>query len=273
MKNCKKIIYGLCLFAFGLTSLASPFTDPYPKNPKVDALNYAFNIEVSDESDEIVCEVTVDIRYRGDGVEYLRLDLINASSDLGNKGMKVSGVMSEGESLSYTHENDELRIKLADPSKLNQRTKYTISYRGIPATGLKIADNKHGDRTFFSDNWPNKGRNWLATIDHPYDKAMCEFIVTAPDHYQVVSNGLKLEETNLSDGKRLTHWKQSIPIAPWLYVLGVARFAVQYVDEFDGKSIETWVYPQDRDAGFYDFAEPTKKVLEFYSNNVGPFFL
>jgi aminopeptidase N len=70
---------------------------------------------------------------------------------------------------------------------------------------------------------------------------------------------------------RLTHWKQSVPIASWLYVLGVARFAVQYVGQFDHKSIETWVYYQDRDAGFYDFAVPAKQVLEFYSNYVGPF--
>jgi VCBS repeat-containing protein len=108
-------------------------------------------------------------------------------------------------------------------------------------------------------------------VDHPYDKATCAFIVTAPAHYQVVSNGLKIEETDLPDGNRLTHWKQSVPIAPWLYVLGVARFAVQEVDSFEGKSIQTWVYQQDRDAGFYDFAEPTKKVLAFYSDRIGPF--
>ena len=62
-----------------------------------------------------------------------------------------------------------------------------------------------------------------------------------------------------------------MPIASWLYVLGAADFAVQYVDEFDGKSIQTWVFKQDRDAGFYDFAIPTKKALEFYSEYVGPF--
>jgi len=111
----------------------------------------------------------------------------------------------------------------------------------------------------------------LATVDHPSDKAMCAFIITAPDHYQIVSNGLKIEETNLDDNKRLTHWKQSVPIASWLYVLGAADFAVQYVDEFDGKSIQTWVFKQGRDAGFYDFAIPTKKTLEFYSEYVGPF--
>ncbi len=250
---------------------AASFADNYPKNPKIDVLNYIFRITLSDNTDAILVEATVDVRYVGDGVEILRLDLVKASTALENKGMTVSKVESEGKTLSFTHEGWELKVKLPAPSKSNQRSVYTITYSGMPATGLKIANNKYGDRTFFSDNWPDKGRNWLPIIDHPYDKAMCEFIVTAPAHYQVVSNGLKIEESDLTNGNRITHWKQSVPIASWLYVLGVARFAVQYVDQFDHKSIETWVYYQDRDKGFYDFAEPTKQVLEFYSAYVGPF--
>ncbi len=271
MRYLKKNFIITLIFIVSSLQSAFSFTDNYPKNPQIDAINYVFKLELSDDTDEIVCETTLDVRFLEEGIHELRLDLIKTSSELKGKGMRVSRVTSNGNSLIFTHENDALYITLAAPSTVNQRTKYMIVYRGIPASGLKIANNKHGDRTFFSDNWPNRARNWLATIDHPYDKAMCEFIVTAPDHYQVISNGLKVEETDLSAGKRLTHWKQSVPIAPWLYVLGVARFAVQYVDEFKGKSIQTWVYPQDRDAGFYDFAEPTKKVLEFYSDYVGPF--
>jgi aminopeptidase N len=248
-----------------------PVTDNYPKNPNIDAINYTFRIALTDNSDEIKCEETIDIRYRADGVKTLRLDLIKASPTLGNKGMVVDRVISGGETLSFTHENDVLMIQLPSPSTKDQNSSYIVTYKGIPASGLKIADNKYGDRTFFSDNWPDKGRHWLATIDHPYDKATCEFIVTAPAHYQVVSNGLKVEESDLANGHRLTHWKQSVPIATWLYVLGVAPFAVQQVGEFEGKSIETWVYYQDRDAGFYDFAQPTKKVLEFYSDHIGPY--
>jgi aminopeptidase N len=96
-------------------------------------------------------------------------------------------------------------------------------------------------------------------------------IVTAPAHYQVISNGLLAEQTDLPGNRRRTHWRQSVPIAPWLYVLGVARFAVQHVDTFQGKAIQTWVYAQDRDAGFYDFAVPTRAALEYYSDKVGPF--
>ena len=264
----------IVLILFTLLSInnkAEAFTDSYPKNLKVDVINYVFKIDLSDETNEIICEVIIDIRFLADSVGSLRLDLINKSDILDGKGMLVSGVESDGQALGYSHKNDELIINLQSPPATNEVKKYTIKYRGIPATGLIIGDNKYGDRTFFSDNWPNKARNWLVTIDHPYDKAMCEFIVSAPSRYQVISNGLKIEESNLLDGKRLTHWKQSVPIAPWLFVLGVAEFAVQYVDDFKGKSIETWVYPQDREKGFYDFAVPTKKVLEFYSSYVGPF--
>jgi aminopeptidase N len=247
----------------------SPLRDDYPKNPNIDALNYVFRLSLSDESDEIVGSATMDVRYRIDGITDLRLDLIGVMAD--GKGMTVTGVSSGETPVAYRHENDALHITLPAPSEANQRSQYTISYRGVPATGLIIGPNKHGDRTFFSDNWPNRARNWLPVIDHPYDKAMCEFVVTAPNHYQVISNGLLVEETDQPDGLRLTHWKQSVPIAPWLFVLGVAEFAVQYVDEYEGKSIQTWVYRQDRDAGFYDFSVPTKQVMEFYGDMVGPY--
>lgn len=259
------------IFSLLLAQISFAFTDSYPKNPKVDVLNYRFKIQLSDQTDEIKCQATIDVRFLGEGVDSLRLDLVKASDLLENKGMMISSIFSNGKALEYTHEGSELKIKLPNSSKPNQREQYVIQYSGIPASGLKIAENKYGDRTFFSDNWPDQGRNWLAMVDHPYDKATCEFIVEAPSHYQVVSNGLKIEESDLENGNRLTHWKQSVPIASWLYVLGVAKFAVQQVGIFDHKSIQTWVYYQDRDKGFYDFAEPTKKVLEFYSNYVGPF--
>ncbi len=263
----KHLILGLALF-MSLGAGPEP-TDTYPKNPNIDALNYAFRLTLSDTTDEIVGEATVDIRFLAAGLTRVRLNLINRGSD--GRGMAVSEVTSSDGEVTFTHENDELFITLPEATRANQRSQYTVRYRGAPAGGLQIGPNKHGDRTFFSDDWPNRARNWLPTIDHPYDKATSEMIVMAPDHYQVVSNGLKIEETALAGGMLLTHWKQSVPIATWLYNLGVARFAVQHVDDYMGKPIQTWVYYQDRDAGFYDFAVPTKQVLEFYGDWVGPY--
>lgn len=245
--------------------------DTYPKNPAIDALNYAFRLELSDTTDAIVGELTLDLRFLAAGVRAVRLDLINAGPAHDGKGMQVSGVALNGAAVPFTHANDELLIPLPTPPTAQQRAQVVVRYSGRPATGLLIGRNKHGDRTFFSDNWPNRARHWLPTIDHPYDKATSEFIVTAPSHYQVVSNGLQIEVTDAPGALRRTHWRNSVPIAPWLFVLGVARFAMQRVDTFEGKPIETWVYPQDRDAGFADFATPTKSALAFYSDYVGPY--
>ena len=146
-----------------------------------------------------------------------------------------------------------------------------MRYEGIPADGLEITQTKYGDRTFFSDDWPDKARQWLPTVDHIADKATMEMDIVAPAHYQVISNGRRVEETDLPGNTRRTVWRESVPIAPWLYTLGVARFAVQEVGEYDGKPIQTWVLAQDRDAGFFDFAVPTRDALAFYSERVGPY--
>ncbi|SVB36516.1 uncharacterized protein METZ01_LOCUS189370, partial [marine metagenome] len=55
-------------------------TDIYPKNPNIDALNYTFRIELSDTTDEILGQATVDIRFRANGITRVRLDLINERS-------------------------------------------------------------------------------------------------------------------------------------------------------------------------------------------------
>ncbi|MEO7965161.1 MAG: M1 family metallopeptidase, partial [Gemmatimonadaceae bacterium] len=90
-------------------------------------------------------------------------------------------------------------------------------------------------------------------------------------HYQVISNGRRMEESDLPNGNRRTVWREGVPIAPWLYVLGAARFAVQHVGDYAGTPIETWVFAQDRDAGFHDFATPVKDVLAYFSEWIGPY--
>ena len=241
--------------------------DPYPKNPNIDILNYSFELHLNDTTDIIygTANIKLSIKPNEDNV---RFDLISKNKD--KKGMSVENILFNGKEIPYTHVDNVINIDTKGMS-YTISDMITIKYKGIPITGLVIGPNMHGDRTFFSDNWPNKARNWLPLVDHPYDKSTSDFIVIAPNHYQVISNGLLVEETNINKELKKTHWRQSVPISCWLYAIGVAEFAVDYVDYFDGKSIQTWVYKQDRDNGFYDFKVPTKHTLEFFSDYVGPF--
>ena len=247
------------------------YADTYPRNYNIDILHYAFDLQFSDNTDEINGKASISFVCKKADVKQLRLDLVNIADKWKGKGMTVQEVSYQHQPLSFTHKNDELLIQLAAAPAIDQEITVVIRYKGIPAGGMKIQPTKFGDRSFMCENWPNNARHWLPTVDHPYDKATSEFIVIAPAHYKVVSNGLLMEESMLDKTTKLTHWKQSVPVSCWLFVLGVAEFAVQYVDDFNGKSIQTWVYPKDREAGFLDFAEPTKQVLQFYSDLVGPF--
>ncbi|MEZ4425646.1 MAG: M1 family aminopeptidase [Gemmatimonadota bacterium] len=243
--------------------------DPYPRREGIDVEAYRFELTLSDTVDAFTGRATVTVRFTQDGVAALPLDLTGVQAD--GRGMTVTAVTAEGRPLTFTHVDDVLDIRLAEPSVAGSRAQIVIDYHGTPTTGLHIGPNKHGERTWFSDNWPNRARAWLPTIDHVSDKAANELVVVAPAHYQVVSNGLLVEETDRADGTRLTHWRNTVPIAPWLYVLGVARFAVQHLDTVDGVPIQTWVYARDRDAGFYDFAVPTRAAMQYYQSYVGPY--
>ena len=136
---------------------------------------------------------------------------------------------------------------------------------------MRIGNNMHGERTFFAENWPNLIRNWLPMLDHPSDKATGEFIVTAPNHYQVVANGLLVEEFDLPGNLRRTHWKQSVPIASWLNTLAVARFSSHHAGSRRRLPLQTWVFPQDRDAGLELFEDPSRRALQFFIANIGPY--
>ena len=240
-----------------------------PPNPGVDVLHYTFRLDLSDRSDEIRGETTVVARFLTADVTTLDLDLIGSVQG-SNQGMTVTAVTREGQGIAFMHENDILRLTLAETPEAGEQRTYTITYQGTPRDGLFISTNKYGERTFFGDNWPNRARHWLPTVDHPSDKAVCEFVVTAPDHYQVVGCGALVEETNLSGDRRLTHWRSTVPLATKVMVIGVARFAVQYVDEYNGTPIQSWVYPQDREAGFYDYAL-AERILAFFEGHIGPY--
>ena len=267
MNKLKIYFFNIMLYTLPLCAWA----DQYPINKSIDIKHYSFQINLSDSSNEIIGHTQIKILFKEAGVNNFRLDFVNKSIEKKDKGMVIDAIQLGNQVLSYTHQNDELIIQLPKPSSMGSTLEFSIKYHGVPLDGLRIGATKFGDRSFFNESWPNRARHWLPTIDHPYDKATSEFIVTAPAHYKVVSNGLLLEESDLGNNNKLTHWKQSIPVSSWLFVLGVADFAVQYVDDFEGKSIQTWVYSKNREAGFNDFKEPTKKVLAFYSQYVGTY--
>lgn len=241
--------------------------DPYPRNTAIDIQHYRFTLDLNDSTNLIqgLAEVTILFKKSESSFE---LNLVGKSSI--GKGMTVNSVKHNEHILTFSHKDDLLKINLDTPPQLNEQVIIVINYSGIPSDGLIISKNKFGDRTFFGDNWPDRAHYWLPTIDHPYDKASCEFIILAPSHYESIANGILVEKTNLAHNRILTHWKEEVSIPTKVMVIGVARFAKTLSGVVDGVPIETWVYPQNKEDGFLDFSM-AKEITQYFANQIGPF--
>jgi aminopeptidase N len=263
MRGARSVVVAL---AVAVTALEAQ-QPHYQRQPGIDVQHYAFGVTLSDSTDEIAGETTVTIRFTQDGLAQFFLDLASPGS---GTGMTVTAVSSGGTPLRYEHSNNRLNITLAPASKASELRSFTVQYHGRARGGLKIGVNRYKDRFFSSRNWPDSSHGWLPTIDHPSDKATAEFIVTAPQKYLVVSNGLLQEEVSLGDGRKRTRWSQSVPTAVWLYNIGVAQFAVHHAGMVKGVELQSWVARQDS-GKFAALDDPGRQALEFFSEYVGPY--
>ena len=231
----------------------------------IDIQSYRFEINLNDTSDIFRAQANIGVQFKKE-LDYFSLDL--SERDDKGTGMVVDEISMDGESVKYVHVDDGIKITVRSAKKGEIRN-YQINYHGIPADGLIISRNKFGDRTFFGDNWPNRAHQWLPVVDHPSDKAVVEFLVHAPDHYGVVANGTLINEKK-EDGRISSHWKTTVPLPTKLMVIGVSPFAVQHFQSASGIPISTWVYPQNREEGFYDYSIASLPV-DYFESYIAPY--
>lgn len=264
IKTMKSILSVLSIFFFSFYLSAG---DNVKVNPAIDVIHYEFNINVNDTNNIIIGNAVISLKIKELTQEF-EFDLKNIDST--GKGMTISNVSSLGRTTKWYHRNNKVNIKFDAPAVAGSTLEITIVYSGIPSDGLIISKNKFGNRTFFADNWPDRARNYIPCVDHPSDKATVDFIITTPVHYKVVASGYLVEESDLPGGTRLTHWKESVPLPTKVMTFGAASFAVQYAGDVNGAPVWSWVYPENREEGFFDYAIAVKP-LAFYSKLIGPY--
>ncbi len=240
----------------------------FAQNNSIDVEHYRFGISLNDTTNIIEGNATINFKMTK-AANMVYFDLIGFNDSTGS-GMKVTKVSENGKALKFSQDIGHINIYFPGRLRLNESTDITISYSGIPADGLIIDTNKFARRTFFADNWPNRAHNWIPCNDHPSDKASVEFMVTAPNHYRVIANGILVGESNLPDHLKFTHWKEDMALPTKVMVIGVADFAVQLAATINDIPVTSWVFPENRDSGFQQYAIG-KNMLPFFINYIGPY--
>jgi len=226
-----------------------------------------------------------------EGVATLRVRPVRAglpSAVLDFTGLAVLGVTVDGAPVEADHAAGRLAVPLPPGAGPTDTLSIRVEYRGTPDDGLIVGPDARGRAAAFVDNWPNRARFWLPSVDHPSDKATASLTVFAPEGRRVVANGLPVEQDGPAppapDGspRRKWKWRTDVPVSTYNLVFGAARLEAVPLGVAacglapasprpDGcVELSAWLYPEDVAQASRSFRRAAEMV-DFYAELVGPY--
>jgi aminopeptidase N len=238
--------------------------------PGIDVLDYDVLLVLPDTGAFIRGDVTVTF-LRAPSASRLRLDLVGS--------LRVRSVELNGKRIEAVRGGDHLDVPLS--SAVGDSAQVRVVYDGVATDGLVVRKDAKGRWTWFGDNWPDRTRQWLPTVDHPSDKATVSWRIRASERNVVVSNGASLGTNHLTvDGRRVveTRWRESRPIPPYLMVIGVGpmvrydlRETVCHRDD-DGECAAQSIYVMPENRGWLPGAFASAgPIMSLFERLVAPF--
>jgi len=258
----------LAVSAMGAAGAAAQ-VPPDTSAPRV--RHYSFYISLPDSGSEIrgIATIVTSLRAR---VDTLRLDLVGMAVDSVSEGPGVRAV-------PFDYDRKTLRIVLPAappdvPPALGARWEVRVFWHGTPRDGLIIQPNARGRWSAFGDDWPERARDWIPTVDDPARKAPVSWIVSAPANLQVVANG-KQEQRATAGDRTAWIYQEDHPIPTYTMVIGATQMTVSRhlpaVSGTDTIPIEVWAYPEDSAvADSVPFRRATE-IVETLQRLIGPF--
>ena len=243
---------------------------PSSYQPGIDVRDYDIRIELPDTGAFIRGDVIVTAR-RAPGVSTLRLDLVDA--------LTVRGIEVNGRAVGPVHANGKVEVPLGGAT--GDSVSVRVRYEGLVRDGLVVLKDAQGRWTWFGDNWPDRARQWLPTVDHPSDKATVSWTVRAPVNRTIVANGTLLGVRDVGGARNRmseTRWREALPISTYLMVIGagplvnVPLATTGCTQPVPARCLPQSVYvmPEHREwlPGPFAAAAP---IVSYFESLVGPF--
>lgn len=237
----------------------------HPYRPGVDVTHYAFQLTLPRSGMSVDGRASINV-WRRLTVDTLVLDLMKLTVD----SVDVGGVAR-----AFARDSATIRIPLlpADGAALT----VGIVYHGAPGDGLIIRETPERGWSAFGDNWPNRARFWLPTVDHPSDKATVSWTVIAPAEMTIVANGAQKSQSVVSQGMTRTQYEIAAPIPTYLMVIAAAKMAVTPLAKTCGAgpngaciAQNVYTFPEEKSYAPGPFVE-AEKIVQYFAKTAGPF--
>ena len=233
--------------------------------------NYDLTIDVPDSGAKIHGVATLTVE-RTAPRDTLALDLLD---------LTVARVAVNGRGAVF-RQTPESVIVVLPGARVGDTTMVEVEYGGAVTDGLIARRDSAGRWTYFGDNWPNRARHWIPSLDHPSDKATVTWRVRASPRQGVVANGAFMSTRPLADprdGPRVEWvWRESQPIPVYLMVIAAAPLDRYDLGQtacglgFERKCVPQFVYtaPEQSKTMPGPFAR-AGDIVALFSRLVGPF--
>jgi aminopeptidase N len=249
----------------------------------VDVLDYDLTVTLPDAGSTIDGVAVITLRRlarggQGSQADTLQLDLLD---------LRVKSVQVGTRDAAFTHTGGVIRVPLGQTA---DTVRVTVTYTGAVKDGLIVSTDSAGRWMAFGDNWPDRARHWIPSVDHPSDKATVTWTVVAPADLKVVANGTLVESALMPqkedpDGHagapialRRTKWRESKPIPTYLMVIAAAPLveyplgntACGYREDKGCVPQMVYTLPEQRRIlpGYFTEAD---SVVTFFARTFGPF--
>ena len=281
-------------------SEAGPFASPeiIPEQDLFDVLHYRNQLYIPVFEQMITGFTTVTLTPTTASLDEIVLNFVD--------DMHVSSVLRNETTIPWTHNDDLLRIHLAEPVAMGDTLAVSISFSGSPEQdglfGFAFQQRSDGGPVIASVSEPWSARTWWPCKDRVDDKALFSTELLVPDGMTAVSNGRLVADEPLggeqgipspagnaapdrfaveleagassATGLHWMRWEESFPLSTYHFSIAVSQYEPME-DVFvstagDSLAIRHYVYPYRIDRATEDFSR-LPEMLQFCIDRFGPY--
>lgn len=172
--------------------------------------------------------------------------------------------------LDRTYKRNELYtvyiVYTSKPNDVHDRPGFKMDGKGLYFVNPTGADPDKPTQ-IWTQGEAESSSCWFPTIDRPNQKTTDEISMTVPKKYTTLSNGLLISQKSNNDGTRTDTWKQSLPHAPYLFMMAIGDFKI-YHDRWHNKAVDYYLEP-----AYFPYAKQifgqTPAMIDLFSRALG----
>lgn len=243
----------------------------------IDVTYYKLNLNVSYTPKNIKGEVTINAKSKIAILDQVTIDLQNA--------LTTDSVKIGNKKLTFTHQSNQIIVKLDKIYAESQLVSLVIYYHGIPGSSgfdsfVFGTHNNSKDLAIWSLSEPYGSPDWFPCKNSVDDKADSSDVwITSNKYFTSVSNGILEKTLDNQDGTRTYQWKNRYPIAQYLISIAMSNYTLyQNQFTFEGQKpmpITHYIYPEFLTTTNKLALDKTSFMLDLFSKKFGlyPFII